>query len=193
MNSTHYGFGYPDWSSKWWQWALEIPQDKNPIADVDGRNCAVNQNLSSPVWFLAGTGGGPVTRECTIPNGVALFFPILTKECSYAEDSTLKTPEDLRNCAKDEKAHILRASIDGKQLNNLENYRVESPLFNFTFPENNLFGAPVGQTQGLSDGWFLMLKPLEPGQHIVEFQGQTAESATPTLPGDVYVTISKYT
>lgn len=41
MNSTHYGFGYPDWSSKWWQWALEIPQDKNPIADVDGRNCAV--------------------------------------------------------------------------------------------------------------------------------------------------------
>jgi hypothetical protein len=62
----------------------------------------------------------------------------------------LKTPEDLRNCAKDEKAHTLRASIDGNQLKNLENYRVESPLFNFTFPENNLFGAPVGPTQGVS-------------------------------------------
>ena len=116
MNSTHYGYNYADWSSNWWQWALEIPQDKNPIADVDGRNCAVNQNVSSQVWFLAGTGGGPVTRECTVPRGVALFFPILTTECSYAEDSTLKSPDDLRNCAKDQEADILRASVDGVQL-----------------------------------------------------------------------------
>src|SRR5262245_18851553 len=91
-NSTHYGFGYPEWSAKWWKWALEIPQDKSPIADSDGRNCAINQNISSRVWFLAGTGGGSVTRECEIPHGMALFFPILNTACSYAEDSTLNTP-----------------------------------------------------------------------------------------------------
>jgi len=192
VNSTQYHRNYPEWSAKWWQWALEIPQDKNPIADVDGRYCAVNQNLSSQVWFLAGTGGGRADRQCTIPHGVSLFFPILSTECSYAEDSTLKSPRDLLKCAKEERASSLQASIDGTQLRNLESYRVDSPIFKFTFPEKNIFGAPSGQTQGVSDGWFLMLKPLKPGHHVVEFRGQTAASATPTLPGDVYVTISKY-
>jgi hypothetical protein len=30
-----------------------------------------------PVWFLAGTPGGPVTRDCTIPEGKQLYFPLV--------------------------------------------------------------------------------------------------------------------
>jgi hypothetical protein len=34
-----------------------------------------------------------------------------------------------------------------KNLQNLNSYRVQSPLFNVTFADHNIFGAPAGITQ----------------------------------------------
>src|SRR5215213_9512026 len=57
-----YGLTYGEWTAKWWQWAYSMPEADNPMVDNTGNNCAHNQ--SGPVWFVAGTGGGAVTREC---------------------------------------------------------------------------------------------------------------------------------
>ena len=65
VNSKPHGLSYGDWTAKWWQWAVSIPKDINPGADMTGKNCVLKQ--SGPVWFLAGTFGGPATRTCTIP------------------------------------------------------------------------------------------------------------------------------
>ena len=59
--------------AKWWQWALEIPEPRNPL--IDANPCNVNQH--GYFFFLAGTlGGDPVERTCTIPKGKAIFFPV---------------------------------------------------------------------------------------------------------------------
>ncbi|HKG86698.1 MAG TPA: hypothetical protein VKA95_00115 [Nitrososphaeraceae archaeon] len=47
------------------------------------------------MWFLAGTGGGEVTRVCNIPAGKAIFFPSLNVECDSLSTPDLKTESDL--------------------------------------------------------------------------------------------------
>ena len=61
----------------WWQWALSIPASVNPMLDTTGANCMVGQN--GDVWYLAELFfvGGSVTRDCAVPEGVTLFFPVL--------------------------------------------------------------------------------------------------------------------
>lgn len=45
--------------------------------------------------------------------------------------------------------------LDGSRFEGLENNRIVSPLFNVTFPDDNIFGAPAGVTQAVSDrDWF---------------------------------------
>lgn len=169
-NSKPYGLNYPEWSVKWWQWLVQIPSKNNPINDATGANCAEGQ--SGPVWFTAGGNTGPVVRDCTIPAGKAIAFFPLTFECSYAEDSTLKNEAQLRSCAANSlQGGVPQVSIDGVNFKSLDLYRMQSPIFKFTFPQDNIFGARPGPTQAVSDGWFIMLQPLTPGKHTLHASG----------------------
>jgi hypothetical protein len=133
---------------------------------------------------LAGTGGGSAERTCLIPSGKAILFPVLNGECTYKDSAGSKTPSDLRSCAlkTDEGVTTLAASIDGVNMQNVENYRVTSDLFNVTLANNNILGVAPGPTQGVSDGWWFILYPLKADNHTVHFIG-TLESPTviPTL------------
>lgn len=74
-HANAYGNSYGEWSARWWQWVLAIPEATNPNLDTTGADCAEGQ--TGKVWFLAGTFGASVTRACTVPTGRGLFFPIL--------------------------------------------------------------------------------------------------------------------
>ena len=52
LNSKPYGLAYSDWAGKWWQWAISIPSNINPLTDNTGTHCAERQQ--GPVWFLPG-------------------------------------------------------------------------------------------------------------------------------------------
>ena len=60
-------------------------------------------------------------------------------------------------------------TIDGVKLKNLENYRVQSALFDVIFPENNVFSVKPGTTKDIGDCYWVFLKPLSPGKHELEF------------------------
>src|SRR5437016_1632482 len=65
----------PMLTAEWWQWALSIPNDENPLLELDTKTqkCIVGQR--GDVWFLAGTfSGSPATRACTVPANATLFF-----------------------------------------------------------------------------------------------------------------------
>lgn len=189
VNSKPFGHSYGDWSAKWWQWAAQIPSNSNPVTDKTGAKCA--QNQSGPVWFLAGSSGAPVLRNCVIPAGKALMFAPLNSECSSAEDSTLKTEDQLRSCAVNADSggdpHVI---VDGAKLQSMQTYKVQSPLFSFTFPKDNIFGAPPGPTKSVSDGWYVMLQPLSPGKHTIHLYG--AVVGNPTLGTQSFASDSTY-
>ncbi len=178
VEEKHYGLTYGEWAIKWWQWALESPKNENPLTETTGDRCAIGQG--GPVWFLGATWASDVnqiTRNCTIPSGVGIFFPIYNGECSTAEYSEERSYADLRECVErtnNENSQIMTASVDGKALQQLQRYKIESPPFNLTLPENHVLGsAPVGRTPAYAIGWFVMLEPLSEGEHTVKF-GTTA-------------------
>jgi hypothetical protein len=178
VDSKPYGTPYAEWAGNWQKWLFLIPQSINPLTDPTGKNCAQNQN--GPVWFLAGTGGGSADRTCTIPAGKAIFYPVISSECSYADTPNVKSESGLVSCsqADNNRAINLQATLDGVNINQLDKYRATSPLFSVTIPHNNIFGAPAGPTQGISDGFWVFLHPLPPGKHELHFSGLTPGNPT---------------
>jgi hypothetical protein len=169
--SDPYGVSYAEWTRKWWQWALSIPLENNPIKDKIGKNCAINQ--SGPVWFLAGTDGGSAERSCIIPTGKAVLFPILNYGATFADEPTIKSEQELHSLAEREMDIIsdLEITVDGVKLNGLQEYRIRSPIFDVVLPENNLFGGAPGPTRGVADGYWLFLEPLLRGKHNIHSFG----------------------
>ena len=171
-SSNIFGSSFADWTAKWWQWFIGIPNSQQPFPDATGVKCGIHQ--AGPVWYLVGA-AGKVERNCTIPSGKAILFPILDTECSYSEMPSLKTEEDLRKCAiESNKDTVLKASLDNREITNIDNYRATSRLFNVTYPSDPVFPTNSNFSQAVSDGWFLMLEPLKPGQHELKFSASRA-------------------
>jgi hypothetical protein len=168
-----YGLTYGQWTVKWWQWLLSIPTDTNPAADENGIHASMNQT-DSHVWYLAGTlGGKTVTRKCIIPAGRSILFPVINYEMNSIEKPELRTDSELiRHVMEDEDDIInLEAIIDEQRI---PIYRVRSdpPMFPLTIPADNLLNTSVGgTTRATSDGYWVFLKTLEPGEHNLYFAG----------------------
>jgi hypothetical protein len=178
IDSKPYGISLPDWTVKWWQWFLAIPQNNHPMNDATGKLCGVNQENEN-VWFLTTTGSGTVERTCNIPAGKAILSPVAANECSYAEFPNLKTEAELRNCAvSGDEVSSIAASVDGTEVKDIKKYRMQSPLFNATLAENNVFGAPGGATKAVSDMYVLFLQSLSPGKHDLRLSQTTLENPT---------------
>jgi hypothetical protein len=176
VDSVICGKTYGEWSEEWWKWALSIPLDRNPLTDTTGEFCAEGQ--SGDVWFIGGiisTQPSPIqiTRTCTIPAGKALFFPVINGECSRIEGNG-ETEEELRACANNQMEYVTvkEAKVDGKKLKNLDDYRVESDLFIFKLPKDNILGLHPGSSKSVADGYWIMLEPLSEGKHTIYIHGK---------------------
>jgi hypothetical protein len=187
-HSKPYGMSYGKWSAAFWQWAFSLPADGHPLFSDDA-DCTLGQ--TGHVWFLGETFAaieiapgvilGEANRECVIPSGTALFFPLVNVECSQLEGNG-ETEEELRACANFFADFIvpemLSCTVDGKPVKNLPSFRVESPLFTYgPLPDGNIlqaFGldAPEGSTSpAVGDGVHVMLAPLPVGEHEIKYGG----------------------
>src|SRR6266481_6380408 len=147
--STAYGQTYAQWSEAWFQWAFSLPVTAHPLFDT--ADCSAGQ--SGNVWFLGGTFGASgigVVRNCTIPAGKALFFPIINNwadntDCSNGQMiSDGFTEEFLRSLvhANQDNAANLSCTIDGVTVGGLTDpintpYRVQTPTpggFSYVLP-----------------------------------------------------------
>jgi len=177
-NENVLGMSYGDWSAAWWQYILLFTNDVSPYLDTTGQYC--NEGQGGPVFFLVGGPVNPTIRSCTIPAGKALFAPIINVECSSVESPPFegKNAQEARACAAlwNDGTDIkhLKFTIDGIKVKQLGDFRVQSPYYYFNMmpPDNNFLGVP-GATEGysVSDGYWVMVKPLSPGTHVIHFEG----------------------
>jgi hypothetical protein len=123
----------------------------------------------------------------TVPTGKALFFPIVNVLRASPEaiirgggDPTGMTHEEqeafLRNLANAniDSASGLAAYVDGVALQDLFDYRAESPPGGFVLhiPEGSFVSrsyAPGDHDPAVADGYWLMLAPLSKGEHQIHF------------------------
>lgn len=163
-----------EWSAEWWKWALAAPKDRNPITDTTGAHAAAGQ--PDGVWFLAGTFGTKVTRKCTVPAG----RPVLVAAFNYvaSEPSKERTPAEraafekaMATEAKEwaDRAEGMTVVVDGRPVADVTKHRAVSPLFETVGPPAAEAAHPsfAGKQTGVADGYWVMLKPLPPGEHTV--------------------------
>ena len=173
-------------SAQWWQWALSIPSAQNPLFDTTGEKCMVGQRGST--WFLAGLfgGGAPVIRNCTVPDNVNLFLPVVNSVNLNSPNICGQGPvdisvADLRAGAApfiDGSINLL-VEVDGKPIKHLR--RVQSKVFAAALPEDNIFDPPCASLGGvpvgifspvIDDGVYAHLGSLKAGSHTLHIHAE---------------------
>ncbi|HZN65662.1 MAG TPA: hypothetical protein VFB66_10185 [Tepidisphaeraceae bacterium] len=171
-NAHPYGKSHGEWVAEFWQYALEFPVEGHPFLDTPEYDFAARQ--SGKVWFWSAP-DGPITREVDIPHGTALFLTIRDVEVSSLEEPPFfgATEQEQRERANWFADRIVDVSvtIDGVPVENVEDYRFESPQFSFDAPTPWIFGATGGAGTSVGDGYYMMIKPLPVGTHTIEYSG----------------------
>lgn len=177
------GDSYAELEAQWWQTMYAIPV-------VNGQHPLLTGGavVSNDIAFLVSApptstnAQGTTMIDITIPSGTAIFVPIVNAECSDIEPDPFHgdTEPELRACAN---GHIdntssLSATIDSVPVSQVQSYRTQSPLFEFTLPENNVLEfqgipAPAGTTaQAVDAGMYLLIRQLSAGTtHTLRVRG----------------------
>ncbi len=185
-----FGKTYSELAGDWWNWAAQGPFETFPLFDETGDNCDVGQQ--GPIWFLAGNFGGVSERSCTVPNGKAIFFPVVNTIWWAPEDG--ETVEELRAIANsfiDPGSLTLSCEIDGEPVSDLFSYRAQSPTGGFVFdiPAGSVFNTfgfdPGLRDPSVSDGYWIGLAPLPGGDHTIHFTAVVGDPDDPDFALDV--------
>lgn len=166
-------------SAQWWQWALSIPTPANPLTDVTGANCMVGQR--GDVWFLAGTfTGGTVSRRCSVPQGVPLFFPIVNSvQVNTPFICTQEGPLSVAKMRANAAFFIdgvsgVTATLDSAALKGIR--RIQSEPFVAALPLDNIFLGPCAGNSpagifspSADDGYYVKVDGLSVGTHTLQF------------------------
>jgi hypothetical protein len=168
-DSRPYGLSYEEWATEWWRYFVAIPEANSPAADPTGEKCSINQN-NSHVWFLAGAFQGKEVRTCEVPADKALIGVFIGIECNEKQDGPADT---LTECAQEGPKYLRLAklTIDGREVPNVEDYKVTSIPSNMSFPQGAVWGAPEGNYTLVGSGVMPIIKPLAAGNHTITFQG----------------------
>ena len=191
----HYGNSDDVWGATWFQWFYQLPEKAGaciiPTTDMTGANCGDGQ--SGPVFFLAGTQGGTVERDkCVVPQGKALFFPILnfTADNAGVPANMVLSDSQLMSVIQTEIDTVpvsgLSAEFDGLPIENLGQFKTHVTKFSYTLPpEPNVYTClGASGVTGLVDpsfaaGFYIMLPPPAAGAHVLHFAGHSPKSSPP--------------
>jgi hypothetical protein len=178
-------------SAAWWQWVLSIPPSVNPLLDTTGDDCMVGQHGTT--WFLAGSWvAGPITRDCDIPQGVTLFFPVINQinfdtpgQCGQGAPLPSGFYRAL-SAAFVNGATNLSATLDGLAVKP-PMHRTVSQVFEVALPDDNIFVGVCSPdltggiySPAVDDGFYVRLNPLAVGPHTLHIHAEN-----PTPPGFV--------
>jgi hypothetical protein len=200
---------YAELTARWSQWVLEQPVTGNPAFDETGADAANGQENgigpANKYFFLAGVFNvsGTAERTITVPAGKALFFPVLDTEFDNSNTPTpagnlpgnYSVPE-LRALAASTVATTteLHVTLDGVSL--LDRVaRVKSPSFRYILPtKDNIaqffgfdFSGPIHPA--VADGFWLVIPPLAPGEHVLNFGGTFGSPINFTLDITYHITV----
>lgn len=193
--SHPYGASLETWAERESQWIYGHPYARNPLIDQTGADCAEGQT-DEHVWFLPRIAGPRVfsgSRQCTVPRGKAIFLeigayvnPWPCPDPNFRPAPGQSLYDFLRADAKafmDGVTH-LEVSLDGRPLDDVLSYRFASEQL-FTLDGDPSFAqldaCVTGSPQpAVVDGFFMMFKPLEPGEHTIRVYGTDVRGADKT-------------
>lgn len=163
------GVDQVEWSRSWWQWAGSVDSSESP-GRIRPAKPVTSSNKGS-VWFLAGTYGTRRTvRTCVVPRGKYLFFPLINYVVFPREEGSTNCASVTATAARmtnDVSALVLE--VDGVRTHELVSHRQATKRC-FDLLALHEFGRG-GLFPSAANGYYIMLKPLPPGTHTLNFGG----------------------
>lgn len=170
----------PELANKWWQWAFSATDAESPVRDETGKNCSFAQR--GEIWFLAGGyGSSHIARECHVPLGKKLFFPVVNM-VFYP-----RVPENSYTCSEamadaslnNETAYDLFAELDGAPTPRTNIVRARSTQCFDIFAMLPSHNKPYAAYPSATDGFWVLLDPLPSGRHVLKFGGRYSNAGVP--------------
>lgn len=145
-------------------------------------------DLNRSRTLLAGPvgGGGPIIRNCNVPDNVSLLVPVINSVNLNSPNICGQGPAnfpvaDLRAGAAPfiDGAINLLVEVDGKPLKHLR--RVQSKAFAAALPEDNIFDSPCASLGGvpagiispaIDDGVYAHIGALKAGVHTLHIHAE---------------------
>jgi hypothetical protein len=180
------GISNSDWVAKYWNWDYSLPLDPqtNVIAGLKENGCLIHKENSTVM--LADTAfGGVWNQNCTILRNESILIPIWIGECNAGEKDCLDKPfQELAKAARGFDLGKIKGLVKVDNIpvatldvidytTNIKNNvtEVNTKEFNATVPNNShIQNEKYGTFPAAAHGWFVFLKPLQPGNHTVYYQ-----------------------
>jgi hypothetical protein len=197
------GKSVSEWTAEWWKWVGERSADQSPLDDTTGEFACLGND--GEVFFVAGprvvtidpgsdppdVDDGIVQRTFEVPYDTPILVPIM----NVMSFNTKKDPLEFYT----ERFEDLYATIDGKEIKDIQNYKVLSGYFELGPAEegtvlydlitnDSVAKNPNRTYDARSDGYWLMVDDLSKGKHTLEFGGffdWNNDGVFNTLDGDV--------
>ncbi len=178
-NAKPSGKSWESWTIEWWKWLLSFPKKVSPVFDLRG-DIFHNTPNNARIWFLVGTIGGVAERYYELDSQKPILFPIFNYVVSFADEPKAKDENDLVDIAARDIDNIPTpfVSINQQNLGSIGQYRVRTKAFDLALPEDNLVTGEPCLTKAVSDGYWLLLKPLAPGKYDVRCNGSCSSGKT---------------
>ena len=195
-DANPYGRPMSRWAELMWSYIYGTPIGRNPFFETTGKFCAVDQ--AGPVWYLpavpGSTLGTNISRTCTIPKERAIMLQMSSADNDYP------CPDPTFHPAPGQSLYDFLLSAISPLFDNvtgftvtLDGVNIQDPL-SYRFFSPNVFGfnpdpsmiafdscVTVRHMQGVVDGFYLLFKPMTPGQHQIVLVGHDMEGVPVTL------------
>jgi hypothetical protein len=175
-----------EWAKQYWIWWMTVPETipKDPTTNLD--SCFMGFDSEGVMIFLVNAYQITYNTRCTIPSDRHILVPLLVGECDPTVPDPRGKSENIQDkwaCAKDanEVFKAWQVVLDNRILyknsgNEIVNQNLtqqilvrNSSVFTLNIPDINRYGAPAGSYPAVVDGYYLVLKPLSVGEHILEY------------------------
>jgi hypothetical protein len=201
-----FGTSYDDWVAKYWN--LDLAQNTDKATPKQGGCLMVNNEHTSDslvmLMDLADVGFPPM-QVCRISSNQGIMIPLWIGWCDTGGSKGYSEQQLSSKCAREQnlgniiaevkvdnlavakldvRASLVSATVDYK-INSINNVNeLSSKVFNLTIPPDTHKANQVpGTWRAGSQGWWVFLKPLPPGQHTLFYSVRVTPTGALTSPG----------
>jgi hypothetical protein len=179
---------YHEWPEKFWNWWISLPE-KSIAENTEPGGCLVKaDDENKTIILLNNFYMGSVQQNCSFKADQSILIPLYTAECDTGDPGLVGKPfTELLSCALDADRgdSYMKVKVDNLTLVDTKTSVHKTPSHDYLTeveskdffdvnvpPDSQFVGSNYngsGKFKGAAHGWYVFLKPLEEGNHVISY------------------------